>query len=91
MSLTILYILRHTAMKTINRFSSKKKYDVIFFDKEDNCCGKAESVSLSNTYDVITVLKDICSTIPYYVIVTNVDGSESARWAISISVGHREF
>lgn len=31
-------------MEKIKRFSSKKAYDVVFVDKNNICCGKAETV-----------------------------------------------
>jgi hypothetical protein len=79
-------------MEKIKRFSKSKFYDIIFFDKEDNCCGKIENTTnISNLYDVCNLAYDACSKIPYRVIVTNHDGSESGRWSTSLNCFNREF
>ena len=88
--MTKLDTLRH--MEKIKRFSRKKSYDIVFFDIDEKCCGTVENATgISSHYDINVLAYSACSKLPRHALVTNVDGSESGRWTLSLDWYNREF
>lgn len=89
-SMTEFHISR--LMNKINKLSKNKHYDVVFFDKNQECCGTIENITgISNKYDINDYALDVCTKIPRHVLVTNIDGTESGRWTLSLDWFNREF
>lgn len=90
MNMTKFHILR--LMNKIKRLSKNKYYDVVFFDINQECCGTIENITgISNKYDINNYAFDVCTKIPRHALVTNTDGTESARWTLSLDWFNREF
>ena len=73
-------------MEQIKRISKKKHYKIEFFDMEVLPCGTVEDATLlENMYDVCRFAYEICNKVPKHVVVTNLDGTESSTWHLSLS------
>ena len=58
-------------MNKINKLSKNKHYDVVFFDKNQECCGTIENITgISNKYDINDYALDVCTKIPRHALVT---------------------
>ena len=89
-NMTEFHTLRH--MNKIKKFSAEKHYDVVFFDKNQECCGVIENITgISKKNDINDYACDVCTKIPITALVTNTDGTESGRWTLALDWFNREF
>lgn len=79
-------------MESIKRLSKNKHYDIIFFDIDDKCCGTVENVTnITNKYEINDYAYKVCTRVPRRAMVTNTDGTESGRWALTLDWYNQEF